>query len=220
MMKPLREARKGARTVVGVPLQLMSPAEKRTLITKVVAECHERVLQYIACKGAFHDTATWLPVAHLDFNESGATKDQYYAPEEFDIKLQHLPEYKYTKQCPKNKVLEEVVARKKKEDEERKEEEKCKAEEASAREEEERLMVPFSTKFTRLISRLEERVCASIAEETRKIHASTGIARFLIGGSHDLLMVTYDYTKLGSIEEDGDMEVVPLVSNDIDVFHG
>ena len=44
-------------------------------MTKVVAECHKRVLQYIACKHAFHATATWLPVAHLEVNESGATKD-------------------------------------------------------------------------------------------------------------------------------------------------
>ena len=42
IMKWLQEAHKGARTVDGVTLHLMSPAEKRTLITKVVAECHER----------------------------------------------------------------------------------------------------------------------------------------------------------------------------------
>ena len=41
MTKRLREARKGARTVDGVTLQLMRPEEKRTLITKVVAECHK-----------------------------------------------------------------------------------------------------------------------------------------------------------------------------------
>ena len=91
MTKQLREARKGARTVHGVTLQLMSPEEKRTLITKVVADCHERVIQSIACKRALHATETWLPVAHLKVNKSGATKDQYYAPKELDINLQHLP---------------------------------------------------------------------------------------------------------------------------------
>ena len=75
-MKWLQEAHKGARTVDGVTLQLMSPTEESTLITKVVSECHKRVLQYIACKRAFHATAMWLPVAHLEVNESGATKDQ------------------------------------------------------------------------------------------------------------------------------------------------
>ena len=75
----------------------------------------------------------WLPVAHLEVNESSATKAQYYAPDELSVKLQHLPEYNYIEQCPKNKVLEEVVARKRKEDEERKEEEKREAEEASIR---------------------------------------------------------------------------------------
>ena len=75
-MKRLREARKGASTVDVVTLQLMSLEKKRTLITKVVAEFHGRVLQSIACKCVFHAIATWLPVAHLEFNESGATKYQ------------------------------------------------------------------------------------------------------------------------------------------------
>ena len=85
-----------------------------------------------------------MPVAHLEVNESGDTRYQYYAPEDLGVKLQHVPEYKYIEQCPKNKFLEEFVARKRKEDEERKEEEKREAEEASVREEEERLMVTFS----------------------------------------------------------------------------
>ena len=87
MMKWLRESRKGARTVDCITLHIISPAEKRILINKVVAQCHERVLQYISCKRAFHSTATWLPVAHLEVNKSGATKDQYYAPEELGVKL-------------------------------------------------------------------------------------------------------------------------------------
>ena len=81
-------------------------------------------------------------------------------------------------------------------------------------------MVPFITKATRRISILEERVCASIAEETGTIHASTCITRFVIGGLHALLRVTDAYAELEGIEDDGDMEVVPLLSNDIDVFHG
>ena len=75
MMKRLWKALKGERTMDGVTLQLMSPAEKRTLIIKVLAECHERVLQSIACKSALHPTATWLLVAHLEVDESGATKE-------------------------------------------------------------------------------------------------------------------------------------------------
>ena len=81
-------------------------------------------------------------------------------------------------------------------------------------------MAPFVTKATRLISILEERVCESIAEETGKIHASTGIERFVIGELHASLRVTDAYDELDGIEDDGDLEVVPLVSNEIDVFHG
>ena len=90
MMKCLRESRKGARTVDCITLQIISPAEKRILINKVVAQCHERVLQYIACKHALHATATWLLVAYLNVNKSGVTKDQYYTPEELNVKVQHL----------------------------------------------------------------------------------------------------------------------------------
>ena len=81
-------------------------------------------------------------------------------------------------------------------------------------------MVNFFTKATQIISRLEERVCASIVEETVKIHASTGMAQFLIGNSHALLRVVDAYSELKGIEDDGDMEVVPLFSNYIDMFHG
>ena len=80
--------------------------------------------------------------------------------------------------------------------------------------------MPFVTKSTRLISRLEECVCASIAEETGKFHARTGITRFVIGGSHASLRVTDTYAERKGIEDYGDMEVVPLVSNDIDVSYG
>ena len=97
-MKRLWEALKGARTVDGVNLQLMIPAEKRTLIKKFVDECHERVLQSIECKRAFHTTSTWLPVTHLEVNESGATNDQDCVPKELNVKLQHLPRYKYIEQ--------------------------------------------------------------------------------------------------------------------------
>ena len=90
-MKRLREALKGESMVDGVTFHIINPAENNTFITKVLDECHKRVLQYIGCKRAFHATSTWLPVAHLEVNESGANKDQYYAPEELNVKLQHLP---------------------------------------------------------------------------------------------------------------------------------
>ena len=80
-------------------------------------------------------------------------------------------------------------------------------------------MVPVFTNDTWLISKLEERVCASIAEETGKIHTSTGIARFVIGGSHAMIRLMDAYAELEGIEDNGDMEVVPLVSNGINVFH-
>ena len=81
-------------------------------------------------------------------------------------------------------------------------------------------MVPFFTEATRLISRLEERVCASIKDETGKNHESTGIAGFVIGGSHASLRVRDVYAELEGIEDNGDTEVVPLVSNEIDEFYG
>ena len=80
-------------------------------------------------------------------------------------------------------------------------------------------MMPFVTKATWLISRLEERDFSSIAEETGKIHASTGITRFVIWGSYATIRLMDAYAELKDIEDGGDMEVVSLVSNGIDVFH-
>ena len=66
-------------------------------------------------------------------------------------------------------------------------------------------MVPFFTKSTRLISRLEERVCAFIAEETEKNLARKGITRFVIRGLHASLRVMDAYAELEGIKYDGDM---------------
>ena len=47
-----------------------------------------------------------------------------------------------------------------------------------------------------------------------------GLHGFWFGGSHASLRVTDAYDELKGIKDYGDMEVLPLVSNEIDVFHG
>ena len=79
------------------------------------------LLKSCTCKRAFHAIAIWLPVSHLERGKSGASKDQDCAPEELEVSLQHLLEYKNTKKYSKSKVLEEVDAPNCKEEEESKE---------------------------------------------------------------------------------------------------
>ena len=117
-MKELRQTRRDARTADGVQFDIMTPAEKTIMITKTVADCHEVLLKSGSCNLTFHTTATWLPLSYLERDKGGACKDQYCALEELEVSLQHFPEYKFTEQCPRSKVLEEADTRKRKEKEE------------------------------------------------------------------------------------------------------
>ena len=208
------KARRNARTEDGAQLKPMTPAEKSILITKAVANCHEVLLKYGACKCAFHETATLLPVSHIEHDKSSASKDQDCAHEELEVSLQHLPEYKYIEQCPKSKVLEEVNTLKCKEEDERKERQQYEADEACVREIEERMIAPFIRKAADMFSRLEEHVFVNIADEADKIHATTGLVNFVIGGSHVSLRMSDTYAELKNIKVDVALEIVPLVSND------
>ena len=62
-------------------------AEKRILVTKLAAEYHEELLKTEACNRGFHDTGTWMLVAHLERDEFGNTFDQTCTEEENEVKL-------------------------------------------------------------------------------------------------------------------------------------
>ena len=220
MMKRLREARKRKRGGEGLTLKVMTPAEKRIMITKIVANTHEKVLRSGGCEIGFHRTATLVPVAHLECDKEGVTPDESCTQIEKEVKLQHLPEYLYTEQCPKVKVLEELKARQEKEEADRKEKAERQAEENAKREAEEEMMAPFVTKANIVKGELEKIVSNNISEVAEKIRAATGLQRFVIGGSYASLKISDACAELQDSKTDFAVEVVPLVSNDIDVFHG
>ena len=129
MMKRLKEARKLKRGAEGMTLKVATPAEKRILITKIIANTREKVLRSGRCLIGFHRIATLVPVAHLECDVEGVTPDEGCTKIEKEVKLQNLLEYMYTEQCPKVKVLEELNARQDKKEADRKEKEKRQAKE-------------------------------------------------------------------------------------------
>ena len=220
MMKRLKAARKRSRGADGVTIQTMTPAEKRIMVTKLVADKHEKMLRSGACLRAFHATATFIPVDHLERDKEGNTKDVDYTQVEREVKLQHLPEYKYTEQCPKETVLLELKERQEKEEADRKEREMQQAKEDEARESEERRMRPFVAKANAAIDLLNEIVVGNTKEDAKKIKEATGLSRFIIGGSHASLLLSGACTDLEQIKADFAVEAAPLTSNDIDIFYG
>ena len=62
MMKRLSEARKAAGGAEGVTVKALTPCEKRIVITKAIADEHERFTKIMAYWHGFIATATWMPV--------------------------------------------------------------------------------------------------------------------------------------------------------------
>ena len=86
----------------GIRPKVMTAAERRILITKSVANTHDRLWKTGAFKRAFIATGTWLPIDHLvlDMSYAGAQTGKTDA----EVFLQGLPEYDY-----KNLVTRSVV---------------------------------------------------------------------------------------------------------------
>ena len=125
-----------------------------------------------------------------------------------------------TEKCPKVKVLEELKERQEKEEADRKEKEERQAKENDQREAEEKMMTPFVTKANFVKGELKKIVLSNITEVAENIRAVTGLPRFVIGGSYASLKIFDACAELQENKTDFAVEVVPLVSNDIDVFHG
>ena len=108
MLKRLREARAAAGGAEGVTPQPLLPSEKRILITKAVADCHEKLTKAKNYHRAFIATANWMPVPHLMRNDDGSFNGDANVPEDYEVSLQHLSEYDYAEQFSRDKILPEI----------------------------------------------------------------------------------------------------------------
>ena len=80
------------------------------------------------------------------------------------------------------------------------------------------VMTLFTEKASSINNSLEEFASVTITGEVTKICEKTGIKKFMIGGSHASSMI---YNACATLSRDDvGVEVVPLVSNDVGVFHG
>ena len=97
MMCRLKVTRDAAGTNEGGTVPPLNPKEECILITKAIADTHEMVIKSEAYRRLFVATSTWLPIDHLLKDDSGSLSGPKTIPEESEVDLQHLPEYKYRK---------------------------------------------------------------------------------------------------------------------------
>jgi hypothetical protein len=207
------------------PASAMFISEKRILITKVVADTHERLAKANVFKRAFIATGTYMPIEHLLAADGGQN-----SPVDKEVLLQGMEkEYVYAEQCPRS----EIFAFKLKADRE--------AVEAAV--EKARLEAEEVEKAERVASRLQvyasagEILLPAIKEELQQVCCSVIDSlvphidgKFVIGGLFPAMKLLEVISRaVSSVEDRDDCDVPPsffdksfpnLIANDIDVYHG
>ena len=219
MVHRLKAAREAAGGADGIIIPKLIPRDKRIIITKAVAAEHEKLVNTDVWKRGFIATATWMPVSHLRKDEEGNFCGLANIPQESEVKLQHLPEYKYKEQCSRATVVAATDAAKLKEENARGELERIASEERETFEAERVVNAPFVTKANSLMSALTEVLSTLITDDLKKMHSETGHEEFLIGGSWASVKIVQALLKLLPENEDLE-ELKELVTNDCDLFYG
>jgi len=214
-LNTVREATGG---VDGITIPKLTPQEKHIIITKSVAAEHEKLLKTDVWRRGFIATVTWMSVSHLRKDDEGNFCGRATIPEESEVKLQHLPEYKYAEQCSRATVVTVADAANLEDEKARGELERIAAEEWEAIEAERTVNAPFVTKENSLMSALMVVVSTSITDDLKKKHSETGHEEFLIGGLWVSAKIVQALLTLLPVNELGGLN--ELVTNDCDLFYG
>ena len=199
-------------------LPSMSPKEKRTLITHVVSETHQKVCSSDRLKRAFIATGTWLPVAYINnpLDEEPEENSQ--------VCMQHLKKtYIYN-----NQIKREDVKKRMKELE-IEENEKVKSRERQIVADELSIwakQLTFSTwiqKGNNVFPLLKSRLVNRNKDVFAKLYDLVG-GDYCVSGSWPAKEICNIVNAINpTMEMQGELigyERLELVSNDIDVFHG
>jgi len=203
--------------------EMMTPSEKRIIITKAIGECHRQLTASGIYDRAFIATATWMPVWHLMKGTDGVFEGPSNIPEDTQVKLQHLKEYNYAELFTREKILaamKEIEEAKAKKDAERQQQ---MAERRDALASEVTRNQPYVEKAATLRPQLQIALKSLVQDHIELIHNKTGMEEFIIGGSWASAMIAEAYGNVR--EEDGfedqeASEIAVLDANDIDVYHG
>ena len=84
----------------GVAVKRLTPRETRIIITHAVGECHDKLSESDAFERACVATGTWMPINHC-VGKDGPSNHL----EDFDVKIQHLKEYKYPIECSRDSCI-------------------------------------------------------------------------------------------------------------------
>ena len=148
----------------------MTPQEKHIIITHAVAKEHKKLVSTDVWKCRFIATATWMLVLHLRKDGEGNFYGLATIQEESEVKLQHLPEYKYVKQCSRATVVAVVEATKLKEEAARVELEHTEAKEKEAIEVDCAVNAPFLAKVNDFMDKLVEVLATLLTGDLEKMH--------------------------------------------------
>ena len=214
MAKRLREARAAAGGAEGIVVQRMTPKEKRILITKAVADEHEKLTTSTAYARAFIATATWMPVYHLMSGQPGPSN----VPEDSQVSLQHLSEYIYSEQCCREKILPAIEKINKEKEDARAEMQHTEAEQRAVRDLELVEMQPYVSKADSLMNQISEALSSSIVSDLQLISDGTGYKQFVIGGSWAAMQTAKAVAAICA--DDEEVDAIDLTANDCDVYHG
>lgn len=202
-----------------------SAAEKRILITKVVAEEHERLASLLTFKRAFLATGTWMPIENLLAADGAANGSA-----DLEVSLQGMEkDYDYRTLCSRA----EVFSYKAKADEEA---ERAAAEKRRIELEEKAAAEALATKLACWnASGLEMLNCieTELNESCRSVVESLATyfdGHFVIGGSFPAMKLTEVISRVVDAVENPVKSDLPidffhlnlpsLKANDIDVYHG
>ena len=220
LMKRMKAARAAAGTSDGVVIAQLTPREKRIIITKAIANEHAKLTrpECVVYERGFVATGTWLPVNHLVRDEDGNCAGPVTIPAEAEVKLQHLPEYRYVEQVPRAAVHAAIDAQKEEAARAAAEKARRAAEETEHLEAERLLMEPFVEKAASVMVEIETYLTWKLPSVFEKIRAATSFDQFVVGGS----FASAELAEAVAIVclNDESVDTTKLVANDIDTYHG
>lgn len=194
----------------GVTVPSLTPRELRILITHAIGNFHEKMSQSEAFERACVATGTWMPVRHC-LEDNGPSN----LPEDFQVDIQHLKEYKYAEHCSREKILQARDSQKEAKDAELAKLASKAMEESEAFEKAMLVSKPHQDKADSRMDQIQQLLCSRMEPALVSIASANGLDEFIVGGSYvsrELDVV------VSSVFED--VEPTNLKANDCDVFHG
>ena len=114
IMERLDTAREATNGNMSVTIEPLKPKEKRTLMTKIICDTHERLNDSQTHFRAFIATGKWMPISHMVTRPF--PRGNQNTPDEAEVSLQHCKECACSERCAIDKVIAVIDTIKKEEE--------------------------------------------------------------------------------------------------------